>query len=93
MADEPIAGLDPAHQIATMETFAGLARSGRSVLVSLHDLSLAARACSRLVLMERGRIVADGVPEAVLTPANVAGVFGVRGAFRDGGFQVEALAT
>ncbi len=77
LADEPIAGLDPAHQIATMQVFAGLAREGRAVIVSLHDLGLAARHCSRLLLMQGGRLVADAPPEQVLTPANVEKVFGV----------------
>lgn len=77
MADEPIAGLDPAHQIATMQTFADLARAGRSVLVSLHDLGLAARHCSRLILLGQGRVMADGPPADVLTPDLVAQVFGI----------------
>ena len=77
LADEPIAGLDPGHQIATMQAFAGLAAAGKAVLVSLHDLGLAARHCSRLVLMHRGRIHADGPPEDVLTTANLADVFGI----------------
>ncbi len=75
IADEPVAGLDPAHQIATMRVFADLAASGHAVLVSLHDLGLAARHCTRLVLMYMGRIVADGPPRAVLTPENLAQVF------------------
>ncbi len=77
MADEPIAGLDPAHQIATMTLFAGLAEAGKAVLVSLHDLGLAARHCSRLVLMQEGRIVADDAPMAVLNAENMRGVFGI----------------
>ena len=77
MADEPIAGLDPAHQIATMRAFAGLAAEGRSVVVSLHDLGLAARHCTRLVVLAGGGVAADGAPGAVLTPALVASVFGV----------------
>lgn len=81
IADEPIAGLDPAHQIACMEVFAGLAAEGRSVLVSLHDLGLAARHCTRLVLMERGRLVADGPPQEVLTEDNLARVFHLRAHF------------
>ncbi|MBT8475049.1 MAG: ABC transporter ATP-binding protein [Alphaproteobacteria bacterium] len=96
MADEPIAGLDPAHQLSTMRAFADLARDGRSVLAALHDLPLAARYCTRLILIDAGRIVADGPPRAVLTEENVAEVFGVRGAFAETGagvaFQVlEAL--
>jgi iron complex transport system ATP-binding protein len=78
LADEPTAGLDPGHQIATLERFGDLARDGRSVLVSLHDLGLAARHCSRLVLMDRGRIVADGTPDDVLSPERLADVFGIR---------------
>ena len=77
LADEPIAGLDPAQQIATMQVFAELAREGRAVVVSLHDLGLAVRHCTRLVLMHQGRVVADGQPDEVLTPDLVAQVFGV----------------
>lgn len=77
MADEPIAGLDPAHQIATMHSFTALAAEGRSVLVSLHDLGLAARHCTRLVIVSRGGIAADGPPDTVLTPELIRAVFGI----------------
>ncbi|MGX0904234.1 iron complex transport system ATP-binding protein [Roseovarius sp. MBR-79] len=77
MADEPIAGLDPANQIATMAVFAGLARQGRAVLASLHDLGLAARHCTRLILLGAGGVAADGPPETVLTPQNLARIFHV----------------
>ena len=77
MADEPIAGLDPAHQIATMQMFQRLAADGRAVLVSLHDLGLAARHCARLVVLGQGGIQADGPPSKVLTPELVARVFGI----------------
>ncbi len=77
LADEPVAGLDPAHQIATMQVFGDLARQGRAVLVSLHDLGLAARFCTRLVLLAGGRVVAEGAALDVLTPARLANVFGI----------------
>lgn len=77
MADEPIAGLDPANQISTMQVFAGLAHEGRTVIVSLHDLGLAARHCTRLVLLGKGGIAADGPPRDVLTPDNLARIFHV----------------
>jgi iron complex transport system ATP-binding protein len=77
MADEPIAGLDPAQQISTMQVFSELAEEGRAVIVSLHDLGLAARHCTRLILMHQGRLVADGTPEKVLTPDLMAQVFGI----------------
>ncbi|WP_128910653.1 ABC transporter ATP-binding protein [Tropicibacter alexandrii] len=75
IADEPIAGLDPAAQIDTLQVFADLAAEGHTVLTSLHDLSLAARFCTRLIMMGQGRIEADGAPRDVLTEANLARVF------------------
>lgn len=83
MADEPIAGLDPAHQIATMQTFASLAGEGHSVIVSLHDLGLAARHCTRLVVIGGGGIVADGTPRAVLTPDLLRETFGISAYVKD----------
>ena len=81
VADEPTAGLDPAHQLGLMRTFAELAAAGHGLLVSLHDLTLAARHCRRLVLMHEGRIAADGAPEAVLTPEALARVYGITARF------------
>ena len=79
LADEPVAGLDPEAQLKTMEVFAELAGEGRGVVASIHDLGLAARSCTRLVLMQVGRVVADGPPRDVLSDDNLARVFGVRG--------------
>ena len=81
LADEPVAGLDPAQQINTMQTFRALATEGKSVVASLHDLGLAARHCTRLVALAGGRIVADGPPARVLRPLVMAEVFGVEGHF------------
>lgn len=77
LADEPTAGLDPAHQIGLMQSFAEMAHEGSSVIASLHDLALAARWCTRLVLIHEGRIVVDGRPPEVLTRENLRQVFGV----------------
>lgn len=85
LADEPAAGLDPAHQLATMQIFADLARTGRGILVSLHDLTLAARWCDRLILMQEGSIVAAGAPEQVLTADRLAAAYGIEARIdRDG---------
>ena len=84
LADEPTAALDPAHEIAAMRVFSDLARQGRAVVASMHDLGQAARWCDRLVLLDRGRIAADGRPAEVLTPENLRASFGVSGAFLDG---------
>lgn len=79
LADEPVAGLDPEAQLRTMEVFAALAAEGCGVVASIHDLGLAARACTRLVLLHRGQVVADGPAREVLSERNLAEVFGVRG--------------
>ncbi len=93
MADEPISGLDPAHQLSTMKLFADHARDGQGVIAALHDLSLAARFCTRLLLLDQGRLVADGPPEEVLTEDNLARVFRIQGAFLPvaGGRQFHVL--
>ncbi len=78
LADEPGAGLDPAHQLRLMEHLSDLAHGGHGVAVVLHDLTLAARYCDRLVLLQSGRVVADGAAGDVMTDHNMATVFGVR---------------
>ncbi|MGH6762716.1 MAG: ABC transporter ATP-binding protein [Phyllobacterium sp.] len=77
LADEPVAGLDPAHQLTLMQCFADLAAEGRSVVASLHDLGLAARWCTRLVVLDQGRVIADGAPSGVLTGELLASVYGI----------------
>jgi len=79
LADEPVAGLDPEAQIRTMQVFADHARAGGAVVASVHDLGLAARHCTRLVLLRAGRLVADGTAAEVLTEDNLARVFSIRG--------------
>ena len=57
--------------------------------MALHDLALAARYCSRLLLMHQGRLVADGPPQEVLNATNAAKVFAVTGRFDpEGRYQV-----
>jgi iron complex transport system ATP-binding protein len=58
-----------------MKIFSDLSDKGRTVIVSLHELGLAARWCRRLVLLDRGRIRADGAPEEVLTAENLKSVY------------------
>jgi iron complex transport system ATP-binding protein len=77
LADEPVAALDPLHQLRVMEVLRDVARGGTGVIVVLHDLSLAARFCDRLVLIGDGEIIAEGRPADVLTPAHLARAYGV----------------
>jgi iron complex transport system ATP-binding protein len=77
LADEPFAQLDPSHQLHAMEVLQTAARKGALVLVVLHDLSVAARFCDRIVLLSGGYAVADGNPDAVLTREILSKTFGV----------------
>jgi ABC-type cobalamin/Fe3+-siderophores transport system ATPase subunit len=77
VADEPIAALDVYHQLHIMELLQAHAQQGGAVIAALHDLSLAARFCSRLILMHHGKLIAEGEPVNVLTPANLASVYGI----------------
>ena len=83
LADEPVASLDPYHQIQVMELLRGHAARG-AVIAVLHDLTLAARFCDRLVLLHGGKVAAEGTPGDVLTPDNVARVYSVTATFGDG---------
>ncbi len=77
VADEPLASLDPGHQIDVMELLRDEARAGGLVIAVLHDLTMAARYCDRLLLMDAGVIVANGPPAEVLTPDNLKRVYGI----------------
>lgn len=77
IADEPLTALDPGHQLEVMDLLRDQARGGALILVILHDLSIAARFCDRLLLLDGGRLVADGAPDAVLTDAALASVYGI----------------
>lgn len=77
LADEPIAALDPYHQLHMMELLAEHTQRGGSVLAALHDLSLAARFCSRLLLIHHGKVIADDQPVHVLTTENLQHVYGI----------------
>jgi len=77
LADEPLAALDPAHQIEVMALLRAEAARGGTVIAVLHDLTLAARWCDRLLLIDHGRLVADGKPGEVLTADRIGSVYGV----------------
>jgi iron complex transport system ATP-binding protein len=81
LADEPVGGLDPYHQVHFMELVRDYARAGRTVALVLHDLNLAARFADRLLLMDQGRIVARGRAHEVMDPHHLADVFGIRAVF------------
>ena len=77
LADEPTAALDPRHQLVVMELLRNAARNGNAILAIMHDLTLAARFADRVLVMNEGRIVAEGAPAEALAPERLASVFGV----------------
>jgi len=94
LADEPLAGLDPGCQIDAAQTLVRRAKAGGcGVVLTLHDLSLAARIADRVLVLAEGGLLADGSPETALTPEVLARAFGVRTTLRRGpeGLSVDVL--
>jgi iron complex transport system ATP-binding protein len=76
LLDEPVSHLDIRHQMQTLELLAGLNEQGLTILMILHDLNLASEFCSRILLLSRGRVSADGAPEATLTYQQIEESYG-----------------
>lgn len=77
LADEPFTGLDPSHQFEAAEMLRAVADKGGGVVLTIHDLTLAARIADRVVILNDGRIVADGTPQTALTPQILRDVYSV----------------
>ncbi|MCX5495066.1 heme ABC transporter ATP-binding protein [Kaistia dalseonensis] len=75
--DEPTASLDLRHQLLTLDTARDFARRGGGVVAILHDMNLAALYADHIIVVDKGRIAAEGPPRAVLTDAMLQAVFGV----------------
>ncbi|UCH88812.1 MAG: ABC transporter ATP-binding protein [Thermoplasmata archaeon] len=83
LLDEPTTHLDISHQLEIMDIMSSLnSEKGITILGVFHDLNLAARYCRRLLMIHRGRLVADGSLEDVLTPANLSRVFNINSIVR-----------
>ncbi len=76
LVDEPTSALDPEHQVQVFELLEAQRRQGRLVIAATHDLNLAAQYSTHIVLLERGRIVAQGGPLDVLRPSVLRPVYG-----------------
>jgi iron complex transport system ATP-binding protein len=77
LADEPSAGLDPAHVLSLFEDLKRLVSDGKAVVTALHDLAVAARYATRVLLFKDGRCIADGPSDEVLSRANLAKAFNI----------------
>ena len=77
LADEPLAALDPAHQLGLLERLRGLAQQGMGVVIVLHDLVQAARAADEVLLLREGKVVAFGPASQALAHQPLRDAFGV----------------
>jgi len=77
LADEPLASLDPAHQIDILDQLRRVAAAGSGVAIVLHDIAQAARVADDVLVLKNGCIAAFGPASAVLTPAMLEPVFEV----------------
>jgi iron complex transport system ATP-binding protein len=84
LADEPMTGLDPAHQLDAVGLFRSMAEAGVGVIVTLHDLSLALRIADRIVVLADGAVIGDGPVATALTPDLIATAYGIRAEVRPG---------
>jgi len=82
LLDEPTANLDVAHQLDMLSQVQSVVRDNRCALVALHDLTLAARFCDRVLMLGDGRLVAQGKPETVITEEHLATYFHIRAKVR-----------
>jgi iron complex transport system ATP-binding protein len=92
LTDEPTAALDPRHQLLVMRLLRHTADAGGAVLAVIHDLTLAARHVDRVLVMQRGRLVADATPAEALTPQRLAETFGVEAVMVESGAGPVPLA-
>jgi iron complex transport system ATP-binding protein len=76
--DEPIAALDPYHQLHVMEILKEHAANGGTVVIVLHDLNLAARFCDELILMDKGTIAAQGKIDDLLKNQLLEDIYGIQ---------------
>ncbi|MGD9599002.1 MAG: ABC transporter ATP-binding protein [Steroidobacteraceae bacterium] len=77
LADEPLANLDPAHQLDVLEQLRKIAADGVGVVLVLHDLSFAARVADHAVLMRGGQVLVDGSSDDVLRTEPIRDAFGI----------------
>lgn len=75
LLDEPTSHLDLRFQVELLRHARAQAEAGLGALLVVHDLNLAARSCDRLILLDSGRVVAQGTPEEVLRAETLSSVF------------------
>lgn len=87
IADEPLSGLDPRHAMDGVARLAALARAGRLIVASIHDLTLAARYATHVAIMRGGRLLAYGPTASTLTSPRISEAFDVDACVQGTGAQ------
>lgn len=78
LLDEPISALDVAHQVEVLSLVQRLSRErGLGVVVVLHDVNMAARFCDEIVALQKGRLIARGTPDEIMTPVQLEAIYGI----------------
>lgn len=84
LLDEPTSFLDLKHQLTMYRLLRELSAQGLLVVAVTHDLNLAVAHSDRIIVLDRGRLAADGAPDQILTPDTIRDVFGVEAEVRRG---------
>jgi iron complex transport system ATP-binding protein len=92
LLDEPLTALDPAWQRRVMSLLRLRASKGACIIMSLHDLSLAAQGSDQLIGLHQGQVFAQGRPQTVLTEDHMRQVFELNGSFDKGALQLSPYA-
>lgn len=74
LLDEPIANLDISHQIKVMKLLQKLASEGMIVIITIHDINMAARFCNKTLMLKQGEVFAFGL-QSVYTPENIKNLY------------------
>ena len=77
LLDEPTASLDMKYEEEIFSLISELKSQNKSVVVVIHNLRLALKCCTRLILLSKGNIIADDIPKNVITEENLKNIFGV----------------
>lgn len=79
LMDEPTSNLDIKYQVEILELIENIRKTGRAILLTMHDVNMAVRYCTRIALLSKGRIFSIGQPEMVISEESITAVYGIKG--------------
>ncbi|MGC9137910.1 MAG: ABC transporter ATP-binding protein [Thermoplasmata archaeon] len=79
LMDEPTSNLDIKYQVEILELIEGIRRTGRAIMITMHDVNMAIRYCTRLALISKGKIYSIGPPDNVINENSINMVYGING--------------